>query len=88
MTIERIVNICWQADDEDPTGHVSIFRPINDQHETDLTKKNEFAEIVVAEASPLACPVEEDLSKSKFCEKYGTVPTWVGMKRGDRENKS
>lgn len=83
--IERNVNIFWHPNEDEPTGHISVFRPLDSSHEADLMQPDEFSEKIVAESSPFACPVEPDLSRSKFCEKYGTVPTWIGMKRGQKE---
>lgn len=79
---EKYVNLIDEQPEEGKDyGYVSVFRPVDEEHETRLTSISGYESIVVAEASPLACPVESDLSKSKFCEKYGTVPTWVGMER-------
>lgn len=80
---ERIVNVCWEPDEDNPNGHTSIYRPVDDQHEERLLNNNEFSEKVVAEASPLACPIAE-VSNPQFCEEKGFVPTWIGMKRGEK----
>jgi hypothetical protein len=79
MPIERIINLIDSEPEECRNyGYVSIFRPMDEAHEKRLVKCNQgLREIVIAEASPLACPVEEDLNKSRFCEKFGTVPNWI-----------
>jgi hypothetical protein len=79
MPIERIVNLIASEPEEGRSyGYISTFRPIDAAHEERLIDCNKgFREVVITEASPLACPVEKDLSKSQFCEKFGTVPNWI-----------
>ncbi|MHC5824381.1 MAG: hypothetical protein ACYT04_53215 [Nostoc sp.] len=78
---ERIVNILFQPDEDEPTGHVTIFRCLGDWHEEELTKPCEFATSVVSIASPLACPITSDLKMDKYCEKSGFIRTSIGMKK-------
>ncbi len=79
MSTERIVNLIASEPEEGRDyGYVSIFRPIDEAHKERLIQCNEgFREIVIAPSNPLACPVEKDLKKSQFCEKFGTVPNWI-----------
>lgn len=78
MSIERIVNLIASEPEEGRDyGYISTFRPIDSNHESRLTSIDGYESIVVSEASPLACPVESDLKKSKFCEEVGTVPNWI-----------
>lgn len=78
---ERIVNILFQPDEDEPTGHVTIFRCLGDWHESELTKPYEEATSVVSIASPLACPITSDLKMDKYCEKSGFIRTSIGMKK-------
>lgn len=80
---ERIVNILFQPDEDEPTGHVTIFRCLGDWHEEELTKSCEFTTSVVSIASPLACPITLDLKMDKYCEKSGFIRTSIGMKEKD-----
>jgi hypothetical protein len=75
--IERVVNIFWNPDEDEPTGHVSIFRSVDESHIEELTKPSQFNTSYVAQCSPLACPLLDDLSHAEFCEQFGIVPTWI-----------
>ncbi|MBE9037008.1 hypothetical protein [aff. Roholtiella sp. LEGE 12411] len=75
--IERIVNIFWQLDKDELFGHVSIFRPLDDQHEIELMRPNQFSICIVALASPLACLLMNDFEKARYCEELRVVPAWV-----------
>ena len=79
---ERVVNIFWNPDEDEPSGHVSNFRTISNRHESDLMKPDEFSEKIVAEVSALACPILGTGVKPDFLEQSGFFCTPVVKPEG------